>query len=570
MGTLFSTLDIARLGLQAAQVQLSVSGNNISNVNTEGYSRQTVSLSESASIKYPFGQLGTGVTVSEVRRVRDEFLDKVYRQQVAGLNKADTLATYYDQLENAFLEPTDEGFGTQINNFFDSMSDFSNNVEDLAVREATVAQAEALAESFNSIYDQLNELRTSANEEIKSMVTQINSLSQQLADLNIQIRDSELNGTTANALRDQRDLALDELAGLVDINYTTLENGQVTVRIGSDSLVDLSGANELVAETDSTLDSTRSDLLTVRFADNRKDVTVEDGELAGLLEIRDEVIPSYMGRMNEIASELIQQVNSINSQSNGLENLSGIISSTNAVSDAASALESAGLPFDVEAGSFQVAIYDGDTQISGSPFTITVDAGDTLNDLAAELNAIAPGEFTATVNGDNTLSLGVTNSTYSFTFANDTSNALVALGINGLFTGYDMNTIAVNTDIVENSQLLGSSYDLDTLATGDNSAALELAAIQDLNVLENSSSTLSGYYESTIALLGVDTQSNQVVLDTEEEFNLYYEEQRQENSGVSLDEETTYLIQYQRAYEAAARVINVADTMLDALMTIGA
>lgn len=571
MGSLFSSIDISRLGLQASQVQLNVTSHNIANVNTEGYSRQRAELSTPFPIKYSYGQLGRGVTIAQVTRIRDAFLDQVYRDQHPTLGGADVKARYFSLVEDAFLEPSEDGFSTRINAFFDGMNDFANNVEQVPVREATVAQATALAESMNELAERFNDLRTSANEEVRSLVPRINSLADTIAATNVQIRDSELDNTIANDIRDERDRALDELSRLVNINYTERKDGQVTVRIGSDVLVDETGARQIEARFNNALDPERGDLLELRWTDSELGVQVREGELAGALEMRDEIIPFFDQRMDEIAASIIEQINGIHSQANGLVNWTGIVAGTNAVDDPTAALDAAGLPFDVTLpGSFDVAVYNGDTPIAGSPFTVTLNPGDSLDDLAAQLSAIAPGQFEATVAPDNTLQLGVSDPALNFAFANDTSGVLAALGINGLFTGTDARSIAVNSDIIDDPRLLASGYSLDPLATGDNSAALDMAAVRDFKALDGGSSDLNDYYESTIAELGVDAQANQVVLTTEEQFNQDFETRRQEVSGVSIDEEVTLMIQYQRAYEANARVINVVERMLDALFTIGA
>jgi flagellar hook-associated protein 1 FlgK len=158
----------------------------------------------------------------------------------------------------------------------------------------------------------------------------------------------------------------------------------------------------------------------------------------------------------------------------------------------------------------------------------------------------------------------------SFHFANDTSGILTVLGAGGLFTGRDASTIGVNQAIIDDPGLLASGFSPDPLATGDNSAALAMSEIRNLLVLNNGASSLNDYYENTIAQLGVESRGNQIVYETELQFSIDFERRRQETSGVSIDEETISLLQFQRAFEAGARVINTADRMLDALFTIGA
>lgn len=564
LGSLFNTLDIARSGLQAAQIELNVAGHNISNVNKEGYSRQRVTLTNRNPERNTFGQLGRGVEVSDVSRVREAFLDTIYRQQLQRLQSAQVRASYFTSVEDLFQEPDTNGFGTRLSDFFGALDDFSNNVEEQAVRTSVVTEAQNLAASLNQVAEEIYALRTNANEEVKNTVPEINSLASQIASLNVTIQQEESGGHKANDLRDERDLALDKLSQLVDITYRERGDTMVDVFVGGEVLVAGEDTRQVVAQQDSTLDPARSDLVTVQFADSGKALDISGGSIYGALMARDTDLKAAGARIDDIAAAIIREVNTVQSTGNGIQNLSGTISGTNAVTDAATPLSSAGLPFDVTNGSFDVIVYDA----SGNPTTSTVTITDTttLDSLAASLNGIA--NFSASVGSDRTLSLGATG-TNTFSFANDTSGALTALGINGVFTGHDAASIAVSTDIAENPLLLSSGYSTDIKDTGDNTAALALANIRNNLVFDNGTATIQNYYESTIVRVGVDARANSQTLDVQQTFVDDFNNRRQEVSGVSIDEEVTYMLQYQRAYEASARVITVVDRMLDALMAMG-
>lgn len=561
MGTLFSTLDIARSGLTASQIQLDTTAHNIANVNTEGYSRQRAELLTRLPIKRPYGQIGRGVDVNNVVRIRDAFLDQAYRNQAPGLGNAEITSEYYTLIDNIFLEPDDNGFGTRLGLFFDALSDFANNVESSSVREALVAETQQLASSFNELAQRFTTLRTNANEEVRSLVPEINSLAERLADINQQIVRSEANQTSANDLRDERARMLDELSNIV--NITTVErDNMVSVFIGNDALVEGNLWSELEAVRDPSLDPERADLLEVRFVGSGIPVDIRDGELFAALNVRDNILPSFDERLDTLANALIGAINNIQAQGNGLDNLSGTLSSGNTVSDPADALVGGSLPFDVEPGTFDVVVYDA----SGVPTstTITITAATTLNDLASQLNAV--GNFSASV-VDNHLEFGTAGG-YTFGFANDTTGALAALGVNGLFTGHDAVTIGVNPAMQDNPRLISSGYSLDPLETGDNSAALDMVAVRNALLLDDGSSTLGDYYEATIARLGVESRDAQERLEIQQNFVDDFQRRRQEVSGVSLDEEVTLLIQYQRAFEGSARVITVTDRMLGTLLTM--
>lgn len=562
MGSLFSALDIARSGMAAAQIQLDVAGNNIANVNTLGYSRQRTILEERFPTLTTVGPLGRGVSVASIQRVRDAFLDIAYQQQTPNLGNSSVQTQYYNLLEDVFLEPTENGFGSRLDEFFDALNDFANNVESPPVREALLSEGQALAGSLNGLVARFDQLRTNANEEVRNLVPEINSLANRIFDLNRQIRLAEGGGANASSLRDQRGVLIDQLAQHINISTREDSSGQIHIQIGADILVDSSGAREIIAYRNPALDPERNDLVELRFADNNSLVDVTNGEVYGALQIRDTVIPGLDAEIDQIAAALIEQVNRIHSQGNGTQNLSGTISSTNSVTGAATPLVSAGLPFTVTPGSFDVVVYDG----AGTPTTttITITAATTLNDLATALNGVA--NFSASVSGQQ-IDLGA-NAGFTFSFANDSSGALPALGINGFFTGHDARGIAINSDLQANPEWITSSFSDDVLNTGDNAAALQLAALRTALILDSGTATIADFYQSAVAGLGIDSRASSDNQAVDEQFLLNLEARRQEVSGVNLDEEVTNLLLYQRAYEASARVVNVTDRMLDALFSI--
>lgn len=562
MGTLFSSLYVARSGMAAAQLQLDTTSHNIANVNKEGFSRQRVELGTISPNNFPFGQIGRGVLVTEVHRIRDSFLDRSFRDEVARLGAADIQASNYVLLEDAFLEPGPNGFGTRLDDFFNALNDFSNNVEDYPVREAFLQEAQALTSSLNQVAQRLYDLRTNANEEVRNLVPEVNSLTSRIADLNHNIRDAELNGTSANDLRDDRDVLLDKLARLVNITTREAEDGTVLVLLSEATLIDQVGAREIEAVRNPALDPERDDLVELRFVDDGSLVDVQGGEVFGALQIRDVAIPQVDDRLDTIAATIIESINAIHSQANGLTNYTGTVTSSNQVSAPTDPLTAAGLPFTVTPGTFDVVVYDATN--TPTTTTITIGAGDTLNDLAAQLNGVA--NLSAAVNGNQ---LDITPAAgFSFNFANENTNALPALGLNGLFTGYDARTIAVNQALVNDPGLIASGYSDDFLNTGDNSAALDMAAVREALLLDGGASTIGQYYQSTIAELGVDAAANLDTLDTQELFVQDFDRRRKEVSAVNLDEEVTNLILFQRAFEASARVINVTDRMLETLLNV--
>jgi len=564
VGTLFSSLDIGRAGLNTAQIQLDVVGHNIASANKPGYSRQRANISTRVPLERAYGFLGRGPFISGVERLRDNFLDTSYRSQASSLGRADLQTTFYSRLEDLYQEPGPNGFSNRLNVFFDSLNDFANNVENIPTRVATITEAETIAAALREHASDLEELRTSANEDIRGLVPRINAIGEQIAALNFSIKTLEAAGNTANDLRDDRDVLIDDLARIIDIQYRERQDGQVDILLGGRELVNGSAVRLLEAVPTGAIDPNRPDFLRVQFAATGQEIEVFDGELAGAFQLRDVVLRELVERNDTLAAALISELNAIHSQGNGLENIAIALSASNAALDPAAPLNSSGLPFPVSDGSFDLVLYDA-SNMAIETVTVPITAGATsLNDIAAAINASANATATVT---DGVLTV-VPNAGISFTFANDTSGALVSVGLNGLFTGTNGRNIRVSGHLLDNAALLSSGASLNPLETGDNSIALEMAALRNRPVLSNGTETINNFFESTIVRLGTNARSNLDRRDVQLAVIQTLELRRQEVSGVNLDEEVTNLITIQKSFEASARVITVTDRMLDTLLNI--
>ncbi|MCC6145480.1 MAG: flagellar hook-associated protein FlgK [Candidatus Hydrogenedentes bacterium] len=568
MGTLFSAFDIGRAALQVNQVQLDVTAHNISNVSKEGYSRQRVNVVSREPIYRSYGAIGRGPAIAGVERLRESFLDNVYRQQVPGLGSAETQAALFQRLEDIFQEPSDIGFSERFNNFFDSLQDLANNVEDLPVRVSVLSEAQALADAFNQIDSRLNILRDNANEEIRGLIPEVNGLSEQISRLNETIRNAELNDRTANDLRDDRDVLVDQLARLVDITYRERESGEIDILLGGEQLVNGTDFRALEAVPTSAIDPERDDLLQVQFVDNGQPVLIRSGELFGALRMRDTIITDVADQIDTLASTMIQEINRVHASGNGISDYSTITSTT--LLSPVGPLNSVGVPFPVQDGSFAIRVYDAAGNLAET-LTVPVQTTGpvvnqtTLSDIEAAINTSA--NLTASISADGAITIDAAAG-FTFGFANDTSDVLPALGLNVLFTGTNAGNIGVNQVIAEDPALLSTAFSADPTETGDNTAALALAAVRDQEFLNGGTQTLNEYYQATVVQVGIDANANLEQFDVEEAFVADFERRRQEVSGVDLNEEVTFLLQFQRAFEAAARIITTTDRMLETLINV--
>ncbi|KZL94055.1 flagellar hook-associated protein FlgK [Clostridium magnum] len=250
MSGLFGTLNISTRGLFAQQRAIDTTSHNIANANTEGYSRQRVTLQTSRpqSIPGSAGQVGTGVDVSAVNRVRDSFLDYQVRVENGVNGQYTGRDKFLSQIENIMNEPTDTGISTLIGKFFDSWNTLATSAKESNARSIVAQQALALTNELNHTYTELEKLKENAQEVIKNTVFDVNGMLSQISQLNQQIKQVSVSGNNPNDLMDKRDLLLDQLSSKfgikVDkkafegINVTTSadanDNGNGSAPLGSD------------------------------------------------------------------------------------------------------------------------------------------------------------------------------------------------------------------------------------------------------------------------------------------------------------------------------------------------
>lgn len=253
MPSTFFGLHVAYSGLNAAQVQINTTANNISNVNTKGYSRQQVNVVASSALRVyqKYGTAGTGVTAESIDQTRDQYYDEKYWNNQSALGLYEKKLYYMQQIEDYFSEvKSDSGFSNVYSHMFNSLDSLKSNAGDAAVRNQFISDSQKVCTYFNHVSTQLSDLQTSVNEEIKTTVDQINSIAQKIALLNKQINTIEIQGGKANELRDERALLVDELSSIVPVevketpmgntNFPDMETNATIykVKINNQTLVD--------------------------------------------------------------------------------------------------------------------------------------------------------------------------------------------------------------------------------------------------------------------------------------------------------------------------------------------
>lgn len=320
-------LDTAVKALRAHQLAVDVAAHNIANAHSPGFSRQRVLLrpigldgSDHWTRDAYLGRPGYGVDASDVRRVRDLFLDFQLRQVTGSREQYAALANALRTAELSFDDPSDLGLSSALANFWGAWHDVVSTPEANAARTALVHSAETLAARIRRAWDQLDSLRKDLNQQVVLAAGEINAKAEEIARLNFQIKQVELNGDSANDLRDRRDLLLDELAGLAQISYAEQGDSTVIVYLGNHELV--VGTEWRVVQA--VPDSGNPGMAKLVFAADGEDVVSSSGRLRGLLDARDQAMPDLISKLDTLANALRTEVNALHQAGFGLDGSTGL------------------------------------------------------------------------------------------------------------------------------------------------------------------------------------------------------------------------------------------------------
>jgi flagellar hook-associated protein 1 FlgK len=563
--SLFSTMRMSAGALQAAEIGLQVVGQNIANANTPSYIREEVVYTPAAASRYGNLLLGNGVQVEAVIQKIDLFLEERLRGAISDQASAETEESAYSQLESLIDVLGDTSIGAYLQDFASAISGVLNDPESVSTRNMAVLQATSVTEAINDLGSSVYQMRVDVNDQVIATADTINELITKIADLNVKIANTEGGNVTdsdAVGLRDQRLAALRDLSELIDIKVTEQPSGSVVVYSGGTYLVYEGETRSVKAVIESESGFPSAD---IRVVETGESLNPTSGELAGLFYVRDEVLGGFADNLDEFTNTLIYEFNKVYSSGQGLTGYTEVTSEFS-VLDASAALNAAGLEFTPTNGSFQIITTDGSTGLTKT-YDITVDLNGigeetSLYDIVDQINKI-PG-LTARVNSKNQLEIKA-ESGQSFAFANDTSGALAALGVNTFFSGTNASTISVNSVVLNDPSKFAASQG----GVGvDTENGVVLANFLNLPLASANGATLTVLYDRLTAAV---TQASAIATSTAESSRVFTETLQAEKSaisGVSLDEEAVQMLAYQQAFQAAARVISVISELMEVLVNI--
>jgi flagellar hook-associated protein 1 FlgK len=574
--------DIAKDALATSRYAIDVTGHNIANVNTAGYSRQSPIQEAKQPMLFNGLQMGRGVTTTQVVRETDQFLENRLMQQGSNLAYSSEMENYIRILEGVFNEDSETSVSSLLNDYWNLWHDISNNPSGASERIALFEFSTLLSEQFQSLDGDLKQLKTDLTNTMSPAIDKINQITAEIASLNNQIVGMESN-SVANDLRDKRNVLVAELSQYIDTNSFEQDNGSLTIVSARGCiLVHSNGSYDLALGgiNGDRVEWQSSEGVTVDITDY-----ISKGKMGGWLDMRDEVVAKYQLDMDALAKEFIWVTNSQHSKGVGLEAFKGlttdyaVISETDAIGTVDSGLSYHDKIVD---GSFQLWLYDADGNVDPAGcLAISIDADTTsLNGLAAQIDAVA--NMTCVVN-DGKLEISATNG-YTFAFSNDSSNALAALGMNTFFKGSNAGSIGMSDTIGSEMNFIAAGLidNNGVFVSGDNTNAVSMTDLQfatmdisrwrcdrlEGNMEGSITTSVDGYYHALVGSIGTLSES----ISRERSFDVVtaskLNELRDSISAVSLDEEMANLIKFQHAYSAAAKLITTADEMLTTLLEV--
>jgi flagellar hook-associated protein 1 FlgK len=549
--SVFTLFDIGKSALHVSRAGLDVTSHNIANINTKNYSRQDVVISAADPVRTAQGYFGRGVQLDNVVRSVDKFLESQIQVQMQNVGSSTVLNEGLSQLEEIFNEQKGFGLADRLSDFYKAWQEVANNPQALSQRTVLLQNTGRLITAVSKQTEtRVKEILDAKNKEIPTVVGKINTMVKDIAALSKQIVSSEgLSPKEANDLRDKLDGALKDLNELIGVeSLYDKTSGRLIVNAGQKNLINGDIINPIEAK-----------LLTedeYQIVVDGTDITnkIKNGRLSGLVQFSDIINNSVLKDLRRLMASITKETNAVHQTGFGLDGSTGndffkplevgtkdYSSGTNMTSATITDMKDLSLhEFDVRFRSdTEYEIYDRENEevigqgqyISGAP--IEFGGMKVVIENAQFYNGIGAPKA-----GDKFLVSPLLYAVRDFQIA------------------------------VKDPKKIAASSSAEGLP-GNNEKALEIIDMQNAAISDLRDATFSDFYSSLVVKVG--RLSGEKSESAKFEDNLLHEMQlrRESVSGVSLDEEAANLIRYQKAFEAAARVINTADKLLDTLVNLG-
>ncbi len=591
-------LGTAVSGLMAFQRSLTTISNNIANANTEGYSRQRVELSEAASQYSGAGFTGSGVQVANITRSYDDFISGQLRSSSSAVGDVASYKDYADQVDN-LVANEDTGVAPALQSFFNSLNDVANEPSSLAARETMLVQAEAFTYRVGVVGERLEEIGTQVNADLQGMTDEINSYTQAIASLNQRISDnlalSSNSNKQPNDLLDQRDLALNKLSSLVDVNVADLGGGKISVMMSNGQPLVTDNRAATLGIQPSKNDPAQMDIYLIAPGTTAKQVVTDKfkgGEVSGALRFREELLEPAQQKLGAMVAAIAIEFNALHQEGydyNGnkgealfsFNNVTEVpVSQVNGTEVASVKLE-AGLSTigadsaNIDTSDYLLKIVDNGS--GGNEYILErIDDGSeitlTLNTDAADTTVDANGVYGSLVAGASDNLPGIT---LNFTTTAGTNSTINVPKIGDEFFIRPTFTAAKYIQMnITDAEKVAAATNLDTDGTtvingamiGDNRNMLKLADLANQSNMFGGTAGFQETYGQVVSRVGALTHAADISVTAQESLLNNAVEARDAKSGVNLDEEAANLMRYQQAYQAAAQSIAGANQMFNTLL----
>lgn len=591
-------------GLMAAQRSLETAQHNISNVNTENYSRQLVEFNAKPAQFTGEGFVGQGVNISNITRSYDQFINKQLSSSLSAFEDVDRYHQLATNIDNIMADPS-TGMAPALNRFFNSLNEVANDPSSIPSRQVLLSESEILTQSFNTMNDRFEAIRIQNNNDMGTMVNDINSLAKSIAELNTQIiagLGQTQGAKQPNDLLDQQDALLAKLAQITNVTVVPQGDGSSSVFIGNGQTLVQKGSSAVFTTFPSPYSPAKLEV-GISFSNGTIDITsqITGGKLAGSLRFRDEVLDPAQQKLGRVAAGLAMKVNALHEKgfdmngvagtalfsfagtdipviNNSLNTGNAVVTATfqdvNTNPSAASNLDYSDFSLKYAGGSNYTLTRIRDNQV----VNLTATATSTPNVFAltsASANGLPGIDLTVDLSGGKAISVGdefLTRPTYSAAQrlrVNIDDPKKIAAATNIAIDPVTKLPVP-KLDALNNPVLDAQGNPVYVTVNGpmpsDNRNALKLANLQNDLTMLGGTATFNDAYGQIVSAVGTLTRAAELGSSAQQSLLNQAKGDRESLSGVNLDEEAANLIKFQQAYQASAQSISVAKSLFDTLI----
>ncbi len=615
--SLFSTLNTGVNGMSASRAALSTTSHNISNVNSDYYTRQRITVGANYTKEGPLN-IGLGVEVHNVVRLHDEFVYKRLKTSSGNLSYTSFTKKTLEEVGQYFPDLQDVGIKKNLSDYYDAWNNFAANPKEGSQKTNVISITQTMTNNLQNTRSRVREVQKTLNDQIKMNIDEVNKIGQQIANINHEITKVEIvHPTVANDLRDQRDeleLTLSKLLNISVFKGDMLSNSKINTNVadrGKDYSLSIAGVNLVDGRTFTPLKISNAKnpasmyhIYSERKDEIKIDITeqITGGKIGAMLDLRgrdldvdskegyprDGILQGYIDNLDLFAKTLIVNTNNIYASSPQKQMVS---------------LPNEGLTKDIalmghdkfiQKGDFEVVVYNADGQEVAKK-TININASTTMDDTSFGNSIVSDFNKSTDDNGDNDATNDVDDyftanfkydtvdkagvlefipsnkKGYTIAIRDNGTNIAGVLGMSGFFAGNSSKNIEVQRDLLENP---GKLQAFDAPVSGNNAMANAMVELQYEKVDfykgygDSDKETMEGFYRLLTSIISNDAEQTGLRNETNLAIHRTVTEEFQTVSGVNLDEELADLMKFQTAYSSNAKILTTIDKMLDTLLSI--